>query len=158
MAVFLGIAFLSFSFFWSGHRDQVACSLLGGFSKPRTAATQSLDSVPIFRIMCYVPLMALVPPSLSPPPRFPRLSSMSPENLPARASLSPPLASYLYVFRLFAAPPPVAPVVTRCPPVRLTGCRCHDTPSVLTSVPMFGGLPPQPMRLVLIGSGVGRGA
>ena len=30
--------------FKSGHRDQIACSLLGGFSKPRTAATQSLDS------------------------------------------------------------------------------------------------------------------
>ena len=30
--------------FNSGHRDQIACSLLGGFSKPRTAATQSLDS------------------------------------------------------------------------------------------------------------------
>ena len=53
------IQYLSF-FFWSGHRDQIACSLLGGFSKPRTAAIQSLDSVPIFRIMCYVPLMALV--------------------------------------------------------------------------------------------------
>ena len=32
------------SFFWSGHYDQIACSLLGGFSKPRIAATQSLDS------------------------------------------------------------------------------------------------------------------
>ena len=30
--------------FNSGHRDQIECSLLGGFSKPRTAATQSLDS------------------------------------------------------------------------------------------------------------------
>ena len=28
----------------SGHRDQISCSLLGGFSKPRTAANQSLDS------------------------------------------------------------------------------------------------------------------
>ena len=26
------------------HRDQIACSLLGGFSNTRTAATQSLDS------------------------------------------------------------------------------------------------------------------
>ena len=34
----------SFSLFNSGHRDQIACSLLGGFSKPRIAATQSLDS------------------------------------------------------------------------------------------------------------------
>ena len=31
--------------FKSDHCDQIACSLLGGFSKPRTAATQSLDSV-----------------------------------------------------------------------------------------------------------------
>ena len=35
---------LSSSFFCSGHRDQIACSLLGVFSKARTAATQSLDS------------------------------------------------------------------------------------------------------------------
>ena len=33
-----------FSFFKSSHRHQIACSLLGGFSKPRTATTQSLDS------------------------------------------------------------------------------------------------------------------
>ena len=32
-------------FFCSGHRDQISCSLFGGFSKPRTAATQSLDTV-----------------------------------------------------------------------------------------------------------------
>ena len=38
---------LSFLFFDSGHRDQIACSLQGGFcSNPRTASTQSLDSVP----------------------------------------------------------------------------------------------------------------
>ena len=36
---------LYLSFFYSGHRDQIACSLLGGFSKPRTTGTQSLDSV-----------------------------------------------------------------------------------------------------------------
>ena len=36
-----------FSFFTSGHRDQIACSLLGVFSKPRTSDTQSLDYVPI---------------------------------------------------------------------------------------------------------------
>ena len=30
--------------FKSGHRDHITCSLLGGFSKPRTAVTQSLDS------------------------------------------------------------------------------------------------------------------
>ena len=33
-----------FSLFYSVHRDQIACSLLGGFSKPRTAAYHSLDS------------------------------------------------------------------------------------------------------------------
>ena len=33
------------SLFCSGHHDQIACSLLGGFSKPRTTATQSLYSV-----------------------------------------------------------------------------------------------------------------
>ena len=30
--------------FKSGHHDQITCSLLGGFSIPRTAVTQSLDS------------------------------------------------------------------------------------------------------------------
>ena len=33
------------SFFWSGHRDQIAYLLLGGFSHPITAAIQSLDYV-----------------------------------------------------------------------------------------------------------------
>ena len=42
---------------------------------------------------------------LSPPQRFPFPSSMSPNNLPARASLSPPLASSPSVFRLFDVPP-----------------------------------------------------
>ena len=37
--------FLYFSCFMYGHRDQIACSLLGGFSKPRTAAIHALDSV-----------------------------------------------------------------------------------------------------------------
>ena len=30
--------------FKSGHRDQITCSLLGGFSKPRAEVIQSLDS------------------------------------------------------------------------------------------------------------------
>ena len=61
-------------------------------------------------------------------------------------------------FCLFAVSP-VAPVVTLCPPVCLTGGRCHASHGVLASVPMFGGLPPpQPMRLAVLGSGVGGGA
>ena len=33
------------SFFSSGHRNQITCSLLGGFSKPRAEVTRFLDSV-----------------------------------------------------------------------------------------------------------------
>ena len=36
----------SYSFFSYGHRDQIAYSLLGGFSKPIASDTHPLDSVP----------------------------------------------------------------------------------------------------------------
>ena len=94
---------------------------------------------------------------LSPLPKIPRPNSMSPETFPTCVSLSPPLASSVSVFRLFAVYP-VAPVVTRHPPVRLTGGWCHAAPGVLAIVPMFGVLPPQPVRLAVLGSGVGGGA
>ena len=35
---------MSFFVFSSGHRDQITCSLLGGFSKPRAEVTRLLDS------------------------------------------------------------------------------------------------------------------
>ena len=79
------------------------------------------------------------PPSL-PSRRFPRPSSISPATFPARVSLSHPLASSLSVFRLFVFHP-VAPVVTRRPP-ELTGGQFHAAPGVLSSVPMFVGVPP----------------
>ena len=81
---------------------------------------------------------------------------MSPEKLLACESLSPSLAFSLSVFRLCAAPP-VAPVVTRRPS-QLTGGQCHAAPGVLASVPMFVVLPPRPVRLAVLGSGVGEGA
>ena len=59
---------------------------------------------PIFRIMYYGSLMDVVPP-LSPPTRFPRPSSMSPDKFPTHAYLSPPLSSSPSVFRLFVFPP-----------------------------------------------------
>ena len=44
----------------------------------------------------------------------------------------------------------------------LTGGRCHAAPGVLYSVPMFGGFPPRPVRLAVLGGcrwrGVGDGA
>ena len=43
---FRSISDILFLFFWSGYRDQIACLLLGGFSNPRIAATQSLSSFP----------------------------------------------------------------------------------------------------------------
>ena len=55
----------------------------------------------------------------------------------------------LHPFFVYLLPPPVAPVVTRRPPVRLTGGRCHAAPGVLPSVPMFGGLPLRPVRLTV---------
>ena len=65
---------------------------------------------------------------------------MSSATFPVRASLSPPLASSLSVFRLFIFPP-VATVVT-CRPPELTGGRCHAAPGVLYSVPIFVGVSP----------------
>ena len=41
--IYLPHVYFFFFFFWYGHRDQIACSLLGGFSNPRTAAIHSLD-------------------------------------------------------------------------------------------------------------------
>ena len=112
---------------------------MGGFSKPRTAAIQSLDSVPLFRIMCYVPLMALVP-SLSPlqdsPARAPCLHTIC-----SRVHLSLLLLPPLRPFFVYLSSPPVAQVVTRRP-LELTGGRCHAAPGVLSSVPMFEVLPP----------------
>ena len=101
--------------------------------------------------------MAMVP-SLSPPPRFPRPRSMSTSHF-ARACipLSPPLASSLSVFRLVVVPP-VAPVVTRRPP-ELTGGRCHAAPVVFSKCPDdCVHAPPRPLRLAVLGSGVGGGA
>ena len=116
------------------------------FQSPNSAYPDT-KLCPLFRIMYYVPVMAVVPP-LSPPPRFPRPSSMSPNKLPTRAYLSPPLASSLSVF-IYLSSPPVAPVVTRRPP-ELTGGRCHAAPGVLSSVAMFVGLPPRPVRLAVL--------
>ena len=106
--------------------------------------------------MCYVPRMALIPLSFSLPRDYPAQAPFLQTNFP-RVHLSPPLAFSPSVFSLFANPPPLAPVVARRPS-RLTGGRCHAAPSVLVSVPMFGGLPPRPVRLAVLGSGVGGGA
>ena len=72
--------------------------------------------------------------------------------------LSPPLASSPSVFRLVVVPP-VAPVVTRRLP-ELTGGRCHAAPVVLSKCPDddCGRAPPQPVRLAVLGLGVGGGA
>ena len=157
-----GNKYVSFflSFFWSGHRDQISCSVLGGFPKPRTAAIQSLESVPIVRIMCYVPLMALVPPlsSLPSPPWYPPARSPCLQKIFQLVHVSPLLLPPLRPFSVYLPPPTVAPVVTRRPPVRLTGGRCHAAPGFLSSVLMFGGLPPRPVRLAVLGLGVGGGA
>ena len=67
-----------------------------------------------------------------------------------------PLVSSPPVFRLYVFPP-VAPVVTRRPP-ELTGGRCHAAPGILSNVPMFLACSTRPVRLVVLGSGVGGGA
>ena len=81
--------------------------------------------------------MVLVPPSL-PTPRFPP-SSLSSANLPACVSLSPPLSS--------------SPSVCLYP----SSARMTDSVAAIfsPSVPTFSGLPPRPVRLVVLGSGVG---
>ena len=100
------ITLVFLSFFWSGHCDYIAWSVLGGFPKPRTAAIQSLDSVHIFRIMCYVPLMALVPPLFplrDSPAWAPCLQTICP-----RMHLSLLLLPPLRPFFVYLPSPPVA--------------------------------------------------
>ena len=99
--------------------------------------------------------MAVVPP-LPPPPDIPPPELHVYSHFARACISSPPLASFPSVFRLVVFPP-VDPVVTHRPP-ELTGGRCHAAPGVLSSVPMFVGVPPRPVRLALLGSGVGGGA
>ena len=107
--------------------------------------------------MCYVPVhlwlwSPLYPPSNIPPPELHVYKTFS------RACISLLLFPPLCPFVVYLPSPPVAPVVTRRPPVRLTGGRYHAAPGVLSSVPMFEGLTPQPVRMVVLGSGVVGGA
>ena len=126
---------------------------MGGFSKPRTAATQSLSSVLLIRLLLF-PSTDGHGPFLSPPSKIPP-SSLSSVNFPVHLSLLllPPLRPLV----VYLPSSPLAPVVTRRPPVRLTGGRCHATPGCLLITPTLDGLPPQPVRLVLLGLGVGGG-
>ena len=115
--------------------------IIGSFFQAQNSSYPVTRLCPYLELMCYVPRMDLFPLSLSPPrdspARAPCLQKIFP-RVHLSLLLLPPLRPF---FRLFAAPP-VAPVVTRRPPVRLTGGRCHAAPGFLASVPMFGGLPP----------------
>ena len=100
--------------------------------------------------------MALAPPPFFSPLRFPQPSSMSPTTLPARASLSPPLASSPPVFSFRCRPPPRSASFTRRP-LYPSGGPVSCVPCVLSSAPMFWFAPPPwPVRLaVLVSSVVG---
>ena len=160
--------FLSFLSFLLGRPPWLHSMLIIGWcaSNPRTAAMGSLDSVPFYlglRATFSCQLMALVPPSLL-PLRFTRQpSSLPTKEICPRVHLSPPLASSPSVCRLFAAHPPssagchLPSARLKSTAFRLTVGRCHAAPGCLSSVPMFEVLPPQPMRMVVLGSGVGGG-
>ena len=126
--------------------------------QPRAEDNRALDSGLFFRTIYAGPIDGCGPP-LSPPPEIPppELHVFS-HFARACISISPPLASSPSVFRLFVFPP-VAPVVTRRPP-ELTGGRCQAAPVVLSKCPDddVGVLPPQPVRLAVLGLGVGGGA
>ena len=94
--------------------------------------------------MCYIPLGFGHPYFLSPlypnqdsPARVPCLQ----KNCP-RVHLSLIILPPLHLFFVYLSSHPVAPVVTRRLPVRLTGGRCHAAPGGLSSVSMFGCLTP----------------
>ena len=150
------LIFPSFFFFY-GLCDPLACSLLG-YQSQNSSYTVNILWPFLLRIMCYVlpSTDGSGPPSL-PPPRFPLPSSMSPNNFPARASLSPPLASSPSVCCLFSVPPDSAgfhPPSTRMTDWRPVPCR----PRFPVQRPNVEGLPTRPVRLVVLGSGVGGGA
>ena len=84
-------------------------------------------------------------------------SAVSPDKFPARASLSPPLASSLSVFRLFVVPPSSA----GCHPPSACNCLAAGAMLPLVYFPVsqcLGVSPPRPVRLAVLGSGVGGGA
>ena len=128
-----------FFFFWSGNRDQIACSLLGGFSKPRTAATQSLDSVPLLVSVLRFPVHWW----FWYPPLSPLLES-------TRAPCLQPIYPHVYLSLLLF--PPLCPfVIMSSSPqeFRLSpAIRLYDwlVAGASPSIPMFDGLPPRPVR------------
>ena len=82
---------------------------------------------------------------------------MSPVTLP-RVHLSLLLLPPLRPFFCLVVVPPVAPVVTRRPP-ELAGGRCHAAPVVFSKCPdECVRAPPRPVRLAVLGSGVGGGS
>ena len=150
---------LSF-FFGSGLRDPLACSLLGGvvpIPEQRLGVTRLWPF--LIRIVCYYfpytddPVPFLSPPSEIPLHRAPCIQPIFP-RVHLSLLLLPPIRPFVFYL---PPPPPGAPIVTRRPPVRLTGGQCHAAPGCLSSVPMCDGLPPRPVRLVVLGSGVGEG-
>ena len=139
LKIFL-ITVMKASFFWSGFRDQIACSLLGG------VWFQSQNSGYPVTNLCTIKIRVLLFPStdghvpfLSPPSEIP-LSSLCSVNLPVHLSLLllPPLPPFAIHFLSSLW----APVVTRRPPVWLTGGRCHAALGCIPSVPALDGFPP----------------
>ena len=99
----------------TGIRDLIAYSILGGGVTTQNSGYKGTRLWPLFFLGYLFSLpqtMVLVPPL--PPPRFTRVSCPS-VQFSCTYSLSPPIASFLSVCRLFDRPPPAAPVVTHRP-------------------------------------------
>ena len=127
----------------------------------------SLDSVPFYLRLCATfsrQLMVLVPPIS---PLRDSLVNQAP-CLPrkfARTCISISSSGLLSIRISFICRRPPSSDSCHPPSVRLnssafqlTAGQFHAAPSFLSSVPMFEGFPPGPMRLVVLGSGVDGGA
>ena len=128
------------SFFSSGHRDQIAYSLLGSFSKAQRIGYPVTRLCPLLVSVLILPSNDGSGPLLSPPSEIP--PEILVYNQFSRACISllfPPLCPFVFLCRTFVLTDSVAACVS---------------PSVLT----FAVLPPRTVRLVVLGSGVGGGA
>ena len=128
-------------------------------SNSRTAAMGSLEYVPFYSGLCA--LFSHPPdgsgPPLSPPSDIPPSELLALQcNLPARASLSPPLASSTSVCCVL--PPPPSSAGCHRPSARMTNWQAVPCCPGLSVQHSDVAVCPRPVRLVVLGSDVGGGA
>ena len=155
--IFVVLKYLSVC--WTGLRDLKAYSLLGGgVPIPEQRLSRSLDSVPLFSLLWSPLAMVMVPPY---PP-----SKIHPGSLPSSDFCTYTISSFLL--------PTLRPFLCRRPSTYSSVChpssaRRKSTTLRLTANqmpfswfpvqrPVWRFPPPQPVRLVVLGSGVGGGA